>query len=69
MATLSTVELLKDKRVIAEIERHKWFESQKAGCDIGFEKASKDWIARFSNEWLKKNQEDPKTAGRKAKRI
>ncbi len=69
MAAIGTGELLKDKRVVEEIERHKWFESQKAGCDIGFEKASKDWIARFSKEWLKKNPTETVTSGRKAKRI
>ena len=69
MAITSTADLLKDKRVIEEIERHKWCESQKAGCDIGFETASKDWLARFSKEWLKNNQEAPKTVARKAKKI
>ncbi|MBF0121800.1 MAG: hypothetical protein HQL21_00145 [Candidatus Omnitrophica bacterium] len=68
MATTSTKELLKDKRVIEEIERHKWFESQKAGCDIGFEKASKDWITRFSKEWLKENMEAPKKAVKRIKK-
>jgi len=46
-------ELLKDKRVIEEINRHLWIESEKAGYDIGFEKAAEDWLKRFSGEWVK----------------
>ena len=30
-----------------EILRHKWLESEKAGHDIGFEKALLDWIVKF----------------------
>ena len=48
-------ELLKDKRVIEEINRHLWIESEKAGYDIGFEKAAEDWLKRFSGEWIKYN--------------
>ncbi len=46
-------ELLKDKRVIEEINRHLWIESEKAGYDIGFERAAEDWLKRFSGEWIK----------------
>ncbi len=44
--------LLKDKRVRAEIDRHLWIESEKCGCDIGFDKAQEDWIKRFSKAWM-----------------
>lgn len=46
-------QLLKDKRVIEEIERHRWFESEKKGDDIGFDFAAKEWYKKFANEWLK----------------
>ena len=46
-------DLLKDKRVVEEIQRHLWIESEKAGFDIGFEKAAEDWLKRFSGEWVK----------------
>ena len=36
-----------------EIEKHKWFESEKAGQDIGFEKALKSWILYHRNAWRK----------------
>ncbi len=29
-----------------DILRHKWYESEKAGYDIGWEKASVDWMVR-----------------------
>ncbi|MEW5894703.1 MAG: hypothetical protein AB1650_02930 [Candidatus Omnitrophota bacterium] len=44
--------LLKDRRVLAEIDRHLWIESEKAGKDIGFEQAKADWIERFSKAWM-----------------
>ena len=34
-----------------EILRHKWLESEKLGCDIGFERALLDWIRNHRDEW------------------
>jgi len=34
-----------------EILRHKWIESEKAGCDVGFEKALLDWIVKHRTHW------------------
>ncbi len=34
-----------------EILRHKWIESEKAGHDIGFEKALLDWIVKHRSSW------------------
>ena len=34
-----------------EILRHKWLESEKAGCDIGFETALTDWIVKHRSKW------------------
>jgi len=34
-----------------EILRHKWIESEKAGQDIGFEKALLDWIINHRSAW------------------
>lgn len=34
-----------------EILRHKWIESEKAGQDIGFEKALLDWIVKYRSTW------------------
>ena len=36
-----------------EILRHKWLESEKAGCDIGFEQALTDWIVKHRSQWRK----------------
>lgn len=44
--------LLNNKKVIEEIDRHRWIESEKAGQDIGFERASVDWLERFSQAWM-----------------
>ena len=34
-----------------EILKHKWIESEKAGTDIGFEKALLDWIVKHRSNW------------------
>ena len=34
-----------------EILRHKWLESEKAGKDIGFERALLDWIRKHRDHW------------------
>ena len=36
-----------------EILRHKWIESEKAGYDIGFERALLDWIVKHRSNWRK----------------
>ena len=37
-----------------EILKHKWIESEKAGSDIGFEKALLDWILKHRSNWRSK---------------
>jgi hypothetical protein len=54
MANMSYSGLLKNKEVMKEIERYKWIESEKAGHDIGFEKASTDWLNRYGGSWIRK---------------
>ena len=39
-----------------EILKHKWIESEKAGYDIGFEKALLDWIVRHRATWRNSRQ-------------
>ena len=34
-----------------EILRHKWLESEKAGYDIGFDRALTDWIVNYRGKW------------------
>ena len=34
-----------------EILKHKWIESEKAGTDIGFERALLDWIRKYRTKW------------------
>ena len=45
--------LLKDKRVIEEINKHLWIESQKAGYSIGIERATDEWLRLYSEGWMK----------------
>jgi len=46
-------ELLKNKEVIEEINRHLWIESQKAGYNIGVERATDEWLRLYAEGWLR----------------
>jgi hypothetical protein len=35
-----------------EIDKHKWYESEKAGRDVGFTYALFDWTMKFKTRWL-----------------
>ena len=61
--SLSTNELLKKSSLYKEFQaerdeilKHKWIESEKAGCDIGFERALTDWIIKHRSKWRKARQ-------------
>ena len=41
-----------------EILRHKWIESEKAGKDIGFEKALLDWIVKHRSNWRERRMKE-----------
>jgi len=44
-----------------EIMKHKWIESEKAGRDIGFERALTDWIIKHRSKWRKARQMTSRT--------
>ncbi|MDD5090773.1 MAG: hypothetical protein PHQ23_07625 [Candidatus Wallbacteria bacterium] len=48
---LNLIEL--NRRAIDEINRFKWLESEKQGCDIGDFNAAKEWIIRYYSDWLR----------------
>ena len=52
MPAINYSELLKDKDIVNEINRYKWFASEKTGLDIGFETAARDWINTYSSQYL-----------------
>jgi hypothetical protein len=45
----------------AEIMKHKWIESEKAGKDIGFEKALLDWIMKYRSNWRDRRRKEART--------
>ena len=60
----SGAELLKNSSLYREFQaereeilRHKWIESEKAGYDIGFERALTDWIIKHRAKWRKARQQ------------
>ncbi len=44
-----------------EILKHKWIESEKAGTDIGFEKALLDWIVKHRSSWRDRRLKEART--------
>lgn len=44
---------LNDELALIEIRKHKWIESQKNDCEIGFATAAWDWIRKYGNDWLR----------------
>jgi len=47
-----------------EILKHKWIESEKAGTDIGFEKALLDWILKHRSNWREKRIKEHRTVAK-----
>jgi hypothetical protein len=45
----------------AEILKHKWIESEKAGRDIGFEKALLDWVMKYRSNWRDRRRKEART--------
>jgi hypothetical protein len=35
-----------------EVMKHKWYESERAGRDVGFAYAIIDWTIKFKNKWI-----------------
>jgi hypothetical protein len=61
--SVSAGELLKNSSLYREFQaereeilKHKWIESEKAGRDIGFERALTDWIIKHRAKWRKSRQ-------------
>ena len=46
-------ELMAERQKILE---HKWLESEKAGQDIGYEKALFSWVRHHRTHWLKRRR-------------
>jgi len=59
--------LLSDRRVIEEINRHLWIESEKAGYDIGFDQAKEHWLVNFSKAWMQYHFPEKQAAHKKSR--
>lgn len=68
MGKAKNSELLKEEKVQQEISRHRWIESEKAGHDIGYDKAAGDWLNLYSDGWLAHNK-TPQAPKRDAKKV
>ncbi|MBA2622753.1 MAG: hypothetical protein H0U88_03915 [Chthoniobacterales bacterium] len=49
-----------------EILKHKWIESEKAGSDIGFEKALLDWIVKHRSNWRDRRMKEVRSRAQSA---
>jgi hypothetical protein len=52
-----------------EILKHKWIESEKAGYDIGFERALTDWLVNHSAGWRRWRRSLRESASAEARRV
>ena len=44
-----------------EVSKHKWYESERAGHDVGFSQALIDWTIKFKSKWVQeRHPEDHK---------
>jgi hypothetical protein len=57
----STADLVRDSLLYRqfqaqreEILKHKWYESERAGHDIGFDRALANWTIKHRSQWLKR---------------
>ena len=41
-----------------EVLKHKWYESERAGHDIGFARALIDWTVKFKTKWLQERRKN-----------
>jgi hypothetical protein len=48
---------------LRDVHAHKWFESEKAGHDVGFSHALIDWIFKHASNWEKREQESAEKSG------
>lgn len=42
-----------------EVNKHKWYESEKAGKDVGWTQALIDWTMKFKSQWTKERKIKP----------
>ena len=41
-----------------EIDKHKWYESERVGYDVGFVWALIDWTIKFKTKWLQSRKKN-----------
>ena len=64
LADMDPKKLLRNKKVIEEVNRHKWLESEIAGYDIGFEAATEDWLKKHAAAWVRYHANNKKRSAR-----
>ena len=57
---MNVTEAQHSREEIAEIERHKYFLSEKAGHDVGWETALQDWEQHHAAQFRLKAKPEPK---------
>ncbi len=43
---------------LEEINKYKWIESEKAGKDIGMERATREWMSQYFPQWKRHRWEN-----------
>jgi hypothetical protein len=47
-----------ERSQLEEIEKYKWIESEKAGRDIGWERAQEEWLRKHFGSWKRVRWQD-----------
>ena len=41
-----------------EVNKHKWYESERAGRDVGWAQALIDWTVKFKSKWIQERKKN-----------
>lgn len=41
-----------------EVNKHKWYESERAGKDVGWARALIDWTMKFKSRWVSERKKN-----------
>ena len=41
-----------------EVNKHKWYESERAGKDVGWAQALIDWTMKFKSKWMQERKKN-----------
>jgi hypothetical protein len=59
---MNQISIERSEAEIAEIEKHKYFLSERAGYDVGWQAAEEDWDSNYAEEFRQSTNPEPTPA-------